>query len=210
MRHRLRSDSGSVMVEFALFAPIIVVFVLGILEYGLLWQESTDLERAVAATGRVNSTLAADEKADRQALLTLNAAMSGSNLTIEKVAIYEATSAGDTVPATCKDASTAGSPPYGSTVAKCNVYSAAQVANPTLAGFPRVYDSSTPPEKVCHSTSWDATWCPVDRDPVQPNPDYLGVWVQASYTPITGLIPGSDMTIERSIVFGLEPERFKG
>ncbi len=198
------------MVEFALFAPIIVVFALGILEYGLIWQESTELERAVAATGRVNSTLADETDADRQALLTLEAAMSGSNLTIEKVAIYEASGAGDDVPVACKNASTAGSPPYGSAAAKCNVYSGAQVANPASAGFPRVANGSPPPALLCHSSSWDTRWCPMTRDRKQPTPDYIGVWVQASYTPLTGLFPGSDQTIERSIVFGMEPERFEG
>lgn len=207
---RLRSDGGSVMVEFALFLPIVVIFVLGILEYGLAWQESTELERAVAATGRVDTTLADDSDADRQALLTLSSAMSASNLTIEKVAIYEASSAGDVVPAACRNASTVGPPPYGNVAAKCNVYTAAQVANPTTAGFPRVANGSPPPALLCHSTAWDALWCPTGRDRTQPTPDYVGIWIQAKYTPLTGLIPGSDMTIERSIVFGIEPKRFEG
>jgi hypothetical protein len=49
-------------------------------------------------------------------------------------------------------------------------------------------------------------WCPTSRQSQQAlGADYLGVWMQVTYTYVTKIFPGSGITIRDAAVMRLEP-----
>lgn len=51
-RTSIRSESGQAMVEFALVVPILLLLVLGIVQFGVAWRNSIALTDAVSAGAR--------------------------------------------------------------------------------------------------------------------------------------------------------------
>ena len=39
----------------------------------------------------------------------------------------------------------------------------------------------------------------------EPNPDRVGIYVEVHYDPVTGLLPPGGITIDRYVVYQLEP-----
>jgi hypothetical protein len=196
---RCRGDNGTAIVEFALVAPVLFVLVAGIFEFGFAWHSANLVERSVQNGGRAASNAGDSRLADYDALRALDATLAGSNaMTIKRVIIYKSDATG-TLPASCDD-------PFQNPVGTgikgvsgvCNVYSPEQVAqtNP-LAGFP-------PGTGILCPGDWDTNWCPLGRDNSRPISDYIGVYVEANYRPVTQLLP-TTFTIERKAVFLLEP-----
>jgi hypothetical protein len=194
-RHRrCQSDDGAVLVELALVIPVLVLLVVGIMEYGAGWGDATTVERGLLAAGRVLSNEGNKRQADQEGLLALEAAVEpGQNTEIRKVIIYDATTS-PAVPEACKSASTAGAPPYGIS-GVCNVYTGTQVADALTGSFSGVNCTG----------SWDARWCPTSRVR-EPNPDRVGIYAEVHYDPVTGLLPPEGITIARSSIYQLEPE----
>lgn len=199
-RRRLEGDGGAVLVEFALVAPFIVAVALGIMEFGIAWRDANVLERSVAASSRTGASWGTDGWADYWILQAVKGSMSSAtSLEIEKVVVFNARTT-STVPADC----TALSGPNGlnSGGTQCNVYSGTQVASDN----PRAHFGDWGAGKPCGGADWDHWWCPASRDRNRSGgTDYIGVWVSARYTPVTGLLP-SDATFERTTIFQLEPE----
>jgi hypothetical protein len=129
-------------------------------------------------------------------LRTVDAALGAGHIDVTKVVLYEATGLGDTVPAGCLALSTGGVSDV------CNVYNASQIgtSNPNT-GFPgRLF---TDPANC--SGAWDVNYCPItDRERTRPLNDYIGVYIEATYEGVTGLIPGT-ITLSRDAVFAIEP-----
>lgn len=185
---RLGGEEGAVIVEFALMAPLLVVLMLGIVEYGSILRNETTIAGAVRNSARVAAQYKDDALSDKNTLISLNASLgSAQRITINRVVIYRSTST-DGAPTTNCTTSITPSPtdPRGSTTDDCNVYSAAQVAGATSGG---TWWATGP----CSTTTWDSFWCPNDRKAslvgAKSPPDYLGVYVSVNYTSITGLIP---------------------
>ncbi|MEZ5208795.1 MAG: TadE/TadG family type IV pilus assembly protein [Acidimicrobiales bacterium] len=65
---RLHGDEGAVIIEAALALPIIVILVLGILEYGMAFHEGIIIERGLTLVGRTVSNLGASPYADFETL----------------------------------------------------------------------------------------------------------------------------------------------
>jgi Flp pilus assembly protein TadG len=200
----LRSDEGAVIVEAALVLPLIVMLVLATLEFGFLHQDANQLERSVQTAARVGASMATNGFADYEALRSLDSSLSKLHeATVKKVIIYRASTPNGNVPAACLTAST--TPPLAAHgvstgTTRCNVYVTDQVkaANPNT-GFPST--SSTRPS--C-TGGWDVNWCPSSRRRNIPA-DYLGVWVQIEYKPVTSLFNRSTITVARKAVFQVEP-----
>jgi len=190
---RLQGDDGAVLVELALVFPLLVLLAIGVLEYGSAWGDATTVERALLTSGRVLSNEGNARQADQEALLALASGLEpGQRSDVQKVIIFDATTT-STVPNACRNASTTGPPPYGVS-GVCNVYTGSQVANALTGAFTGTN---------CVG-GWDARWCPTTRVR-EPVPDRVGVFVQVHYAPVTGLLPPSGITLDRTTVYQLEP-----
>jgi hypothetical protein len=196
MRHRrLKSDRGVAIVEFALVLPLIMGLVLGIFEFGTAWRATNTIERSVQNAGRAASNAGDGRFADYDALRAVDATLAGSQgIDVEKVVIYKSNAAGD-LPPGCDT---------GDVASVCNNYTAAQVTES------RPFVGFQPGSGVTCPGSWDVAWCPLGRDndrgnlPPGTDSDYIGVYVEASYEPVTGLL-SSNFKISRKAVFLLEP-----
>lgn len=202
MRHVLRSrrrstdERGVALVEAAIIIPFLALLVLGIIEAGFALNDGNILARATQQSARSDSRLAENPSADYEALRSLEAGLSGLQASsIERVIVYDATTVGGTPPAAClalarpDDTATVG---LNSGAARCNVYSATQVA------------ADAPNQFGCGGGAWDSFFCPTGRSQDTPNPDRVGVWVELSYDKITRVLPGS-LSLTRSSVYQLEP-----
>ncbi|MCD9622652.1 TadE/TadG family type IV pilus assembly protein [Rhabdothermincola salaria] len=184
------------LVEFALVLPFLVLIFLGVVDYGSAFNDANRVDRAVLSAGRTVSSVADGRQADFATVQSLASSLeTSSRVSIEKVIIYDSTAADGAVPANCLSVSTTGSPPFGVN-GRCNVYTGAQVASATQASFAGT--------SSCTAGSWDRRWCPTSRQR-DVNPDRVGVWVQVSYAPLTGLLPAGGLTVERSAIYQLEP-----
>jgi len=198
---RLAGDDGAVMVEFALAAPLLAVLMLGTLEFGMAWRETNFIERSVQGAGRVASNLGDDMTADAAALRSLDASLDTlKRASVDRVVIFESTTADGKVPDNCKNADTSGTAPFGVS-GSCNVYTAAQAESATFSGLTMAQVEA----RTDCAGDWDGNWCPNVRSSLINNPDHIGVWVRIDYERFTGLISGS-FTIERTAVYQLEPE----
>ncbi|MDZ7732529.1 MAG: TadE/TadG family type IV pilus assembly protein [Acidimicrobiia bacterium] len=185
-------DRGAVLVEFAIFAPVLVLLLIGLLEYGLAWSDSQQAAGALANGARVTSNLGPEVTADYQGLSAFEAELDDiDNTRIDRVVIYEADSAGGDIPESCKtsdDASVWDS-------LNCNVYTGSQIDSMTASDFTDEDCSGQP----------DQYWCPSERDEDQLSADFVGMWVSITYEWKSGLFPGNGLTIEDRGVFRIEP-----
>jgi Flp pilus assembly protein TadG len=186
------------MIELALVAPLLVMLLLGVIEFGTIYRNENIVAGALRAAARVESQQPTATTVDQLALQTFNAATSGlKNMTLQEVIIYKAPSGG-APPAACLSASTAGNPPHGVS-GTCNVYTATQTstatANTAFFGCP-----STQP--------WDGDWCPgaTNRPTTLSTPmTQVGVYAKYTYTDLTHLMPTSTMTIDDYVVYAIQP-----
>lgn len=190
-RRRLAGDRGAVMIEFLLVAPVIVLLMVGMLEFGNAWRRVGTVERATQQGARTAASMANHRFADYEALRAIDTSTRGlPGLTVDRVIIFNATGGNGTVPPNCRSGSVSG---------VCNTYTGAQVRTTSPSGFSG--GSTTAP--TC-AGSVDAAWCPLGRSRLQANIVSIGVHVTLTYTPITRIIPG-DVTIERTAVYQIDP-----
>jgi len=190
---RLHGDSGAALVEFALVAPVIVLFLVGIIEYGTVFKTNNQLQSSLMSAGRVAGQGSDAWTADYEALRSLDSTLSGlKNAKITKVIIYKVAS-GDTgkVSAACLAVTPNASATAG-VAGSCNVYSATQVK--ALGPSPGFNDT-------CSISAWDSHFCPNTR---APQSDRIGVYVELAYTPLTGLVP-TNKKISGYAVYDVEP-----
>ncbi len=199
---RLRGDDGTALIEFALVAPVLIVLVLGLIEFGTFWREQNLLVRSSQSASRTGATQGTQRYADYNTLQSIRSSLSAlDNSTIDKVIIYRADSADGRVPAACKSIAAPNDlTAKGSAANRCNVYSQAQV---DYAGSPLSVFRGT---DSCSGGSWDAFWCPSNRSRGTDvsDPDYVGVYVQVSYETVSGLLTDT-LTASATAVFRLEP-----
>lgn len=193
-------ERGAALVEFAIIAPVIILLLMGVLEFGFMWSSANQVERTVQTGARTGSGRGNERFADYDILRAVQSTISGADsLRIERVIVYKSTSADGTVPAECLAVPATGTGSKG--VANvCNVYSAQQV-NSDNAGW---FSSPTVEQRTCTSGAWDASWCPTGRRRDLNSPEYLGVYVEAEYQGFTKLFP-TNRDIRRHAVFQVEP-----
>jgi Flp pilus assembly protein TadG len=198
-RRRRRGERGVAIVEMALVAPLLLLLVFGIAEFGVALTNANRLETAVSTAARVASSSGSTTDADRNVLLSLKAALPANLLSnVTRVVIYSSNANGD-MASSCMSV-TAGSGVGGGGAANgassCNTYSGTQLRNLTLSpdNSATVLGSSR--------NNWPAS---TRRDRLSGPPDYIGVLVVTSSTSITGTYWNSFSYTKKS-VYRIQPD----
>lgn len=162
--------------------------VIGAIEYGYAWRQTTVVEKTVQRAGRVAATMADQPLADYETLQTFRSVLDDSDdVTLEYLVIYRSTTPDGSPPAACLS---------GSVANTCNRYVEADLARPASQ-----FGS-------CAGTSRDRFWCPTTRErDRKPRPDYIGLHARLRYAGITNAVPGG-ITIDRRTVYAVEPCAF--
>ncbi len=218
---RFRGDEGAIMVEFALFAPVLMLLAMGVLEFGLAWSDSQTLATAMRSAARAGSNTGGgggdNATADHLAIRAALAALGGLDASkVDRIVVYDASgdeSSEGSVPSDCK---TVLLPAHGFAYdgdGTCNIYGAAWLANydasdsnvnfvtagSTPSGCPRPIPSGSP------ASAWCAN--PTDREADQGadgGADWIGVYVQYDRDAITGMF-GDGFTIRDDSAYRIEP-----
>jgi hypothetical protein len=207
---RSPDDRGVAVIELALVLTVLTLLSFGAFDLGLLWRESTAVERAVHASGRAISSIADGRHADYEALRAVDAVLSGrsSRTQVIKVIVYRSTAANGVVPPQCLAVPMAGSGPYGVS-GTCNVYDPTRVRESDVGrGFATGADGS------CSPLAWDFQWCPTDRNRAQAQggipgtqipPDVAGIYIETRTTLLSGVLPWGPVKVTKRSTFRLEP-----
>jgi hypothetical protein len=193
---RCRGDEGAILVEFALFAPMLVVLAMGLLEFGLAFKQANTLRTATRAAARAGSNTFAgggnSSDADLNILLSLKAGVSSIDSDdIVRVVIYRANSSSGDVPATCKGFNPSNGL-YGSPGgANCNVYTGDFLAALGTT-WNDGYDNGWEPETARDVDSVGGT-------------DFIGVYIATDHALLTGIF-GDSLTMTDNTVMRLEPD----
>ena len=177
------------MVEAALLIPVIMMIALCAIDFGLAWRDRMRTETAVRSGARTGSNIKNDSLTDYNILQSVKAGLADiPTANIDRIVVFNANSSG-TVPATC--AAGTASTGSGGTV-PCNVYTAASLSLASTSFG-------------CGASAPDRFWCPTTRVVNQAaGEDYVGVWVEAHRSRITGFVPGITK-IHATAVMRLEP-----
>jgi hypothetical protein len=197
---RCQGDTGSLIAEMALVAPLLVLLALGVFEYGFLLRNKNVIANGLRSSSRSAAQAKNNDAADLYALQTLMAATGKlKNATVTKVIIYKSTTADGAVPANCVNAVTTGSPPYSvSGSLPCNIYTTANLTPANLVASN--FDCAT------DATAWDKNWCSnIRKIALTDPPDYVGVYAEITYSGITGLLPGKQLVLKDKSVSRIEP-----
>ena len=201
---RSRSETGAVMVELAIVAPLLVMLAMGIFEFGVAYRTDLSVGNAGRSGARIGSNAATNELADHALLSGVGSAMSDLDLAkVNMVVVYRADDPDGDVPAGCTSASALSA--GGSNADNCNTYDPGDlqdVVNGPVGSQSSFDDPSCAGDK-------DAMWCPsTERHNSQGDPggpDYLGVYLSYDHDLVTGLF-GATITITDHTVMRLEPE----
>jgi Flp pilus assembly protein TadG len=199
LRGRSGDERGSALVEFALIAPIVFLILFGIIEFGFIFKDSltlTYMTRAGSRTG-ADAGNATNPSADYQILSAIKSASGALSSQVQGVIIFKATGNSPTLPMGCSLASTG-------VVGECNVYSAADFSQVASS-----WASQNQNDFGCGATAWDTDWCPSTRVVSASGnggsgPDYLGIYISAHHSNITGFF--HSMTLTDTSVIRLEPQ----
>jgi hypothetical protein len=199
-RSRLsRRSRGAAVLEMVLVAPLLLLLLFGIGEFGLAWVSANKLEGAVSAAARVGSSQGSRPDADRAILMQLRASLPQNLLdNVTRVVIYSSNADGDIAPNCLTN-----TPPTGvgdgnpggiMSPDRCNIYSGATLQSVT-ATFP-----ATLPGQTSH-------WDPDDRrDTLAQPPDYLGVLVQTRHDDFSGTFWRDGFELERRSIYRIQPD----
>jgi Flp pilus assembly protein TadG len=172
---RHRGERGVAIIEMALVAPLLLLLLFGIAEFGVALTNGNRLETAVSTAARVASSSGSSTDADRNVLLSLRASLPPNLLAnVTRVVVFSSDSSGN-IASGCLTASP-GSGIGGGTAAtganRCNTYSGTTLRNVTA---------------TTNLGSSDDFWpASTRRDHLSGPPDYIGVLVQTSSNSITG------------------------
>lgn len=192
-RERCRGERGTALVEVAILLPVIIMIVLGIVEFGSAWSNKLKVETAARGGARVGSALGTARLADYSVLQSVKSMMNELGLeNVDYVVVYKATDIHGAIPANCSG------PTPSSQTGKCNVYTGSQLSSLTSTSFTGTTS--------CNSDAPDRFWCPTGRQTVQHiGNDYLGVWIKANSSTLTNFF-GSPLGLQSAAVMRLEPK----
>jgi len=174
-----RDERGAVALEFAVVVPLLAMLAFGAVEMGSAWSDSQTVLTSSRTAARSMAQFGDDPQADREALVSINAAFASTNMTVDAVIVYESDDAVNSgaAPTVCLDAARAGTPYNG--VENCNVYAGADYATAVSAAGPASFG--------CGGGSLDNNWCPTSqRTRNQADATFVGVQVLVSRTAVTG------------------------
>lgn len=195
---RHRRERGAIALEFAMVIPLLALLAFGTIEMGSAWRDSQTVLSSTRAAARSLAQFGDAPLADRDALLSVDAALATSDLTVRAVIVYESD---DTVndggpPDACVAAANSGLVYSGAE--PCNVYPALEYAIAIGAGGDAAFG--------CTGADVDRNWCPALRDRAQATATFIGVYVVAGRTSVTGsdLVP-VPTELEQFSVMRMEP-----
>lgn len=194
-RRRGRGDRGAVIVEFALFVPVLMALCFGLVEYGFAFRDGVTLSGAARAGARVGANYADDPMTDYQVLVAVESALNDldAQSSLVKVVVYEANEADGRPPAGCLAAGALGT---GGLSGICNVYGPEDIDGIQTHWF----------GDGCTAAKRDRLWCPTSRVRTQSNADWFGVYVEVRRAMVTGIFPEGDMTLRQHAVMRIEPD----
>lgn len=202
MRHVVRragSDRGASLTEAAIIAPVFILLVFGLLEYGLVMRDNLTVAAMTRDTARAASAYGNEQFADFKALRVAGQTARALPVELlERIVIFDA----GTVDGSISDAAHPAHPCMTSATGidnVCNVYQLADLTTPQSA-------FGCDP-----GVSKDRFWCPTflngqDGREVRGSgpPDYVGVWIKVRHPFLTGLF-GDEISITDEVVMRLEP-----
>jgi hypothetical protein len=216
---RLHGDEGAVIIEAALVAPVLLILLLGVFEYGVVFRDllgasdaadtgakygaiqGPDLARLTAADGSEIGMVAPDYTI----MLNTRAGLAGvSPSAIDRIVVFKAgpSSRGtpaEQVPEACKTSTV-------SIAGVCNVYLQPRAFREIEAGNLAYFDGDALAAAGQCPGFASCGWRPSARED-GPDPriiDYLGVYIRLEREVITGIIP-VPRTLEVAAVHRLEP-----
>lgn len=191
---RRDGSRGVALVEAAIVLPILVLLAFGTIEAGFAYRDANTLARATQAAARVDARVADGRSADYEALRALDSALSSLDASsIRRVVVFDASSTGGSVPASCRSVPRPDDTSPVGVNNTCNVYSRTQVRT----------DDPTQFSGGCGG-GWDSSYCPLTRSRRGDSPDRVGIFIELSFDKVVDVLPGS-MTLTQTAVFQLEP-----
>jgi len=189
MKKRLQSSRGATMIESAIITPVLLLFILGIFEFGLAFQNYLGVANTVQDAAREATVASDNENADWRILLAAQRGAAALDDGFEQIVIFYADDPSDVVPPACLTASQAD---------LCNRYT------------PSDFDKLEAEFGCLTPGLVDDPWCPQDRNAVLDlgagvTPDFIGVYVRTTHDYITGLF-GDSIVLEDQIVLRIEPQ----
>ena len=188
--HPDRRQSGAVLVETALSAPLVFLLIFMIIEFGFMMRDYTALRGTVHEGARAATVIGDNVTADFHILEVIED--SGAPLdddAIQKVVVFRATGPDDEVDPGCLLGS--------SDALDCNLYLPASFAVDAIDFGCRV------------DRTLDKYWCPTDRVVIQTAanggpPDFIGVYVEIERQLLSGFF-GDTQTLTHTQILRLEP-----
>ena len=122
------------------------------------------------------------------------------NFKVNYLVIYKTDSTGAPSTPTCLTT--------GVSATNCNYYTAAQIANIVAAGSESAAGMGNATDTTCTAGAPDLSYCPATRTDSQDaaaGPDWVGIYVNGTYTAYTGLLPGQ-VTFTESSLGRLDPQ----
>jgi Flp pilus assembly protein TadG len=199
------------MVEFALVAPVIALFVLGTVEFGFAWRNQSTVTNALRSAARTNASLSGDAYAGGDSRFAeyfaldqfRTATANLQRMTLQKLIVFRTTSSGAYTDSRCGTTNAAA----GGTgwTGHCNIYGPTQLA--TLAT--NKFGTTATGTSCATPANWDGYWCPYSRQDslvVSGGPDYLGMRSVYTYTLLTKVLPNSTITMTDVAITRIEPQ----
>ena len=195
-----RSERGAALVEMAIVAPLLLMLVFGIIEFGIAFNDRLTVGNATQSAARVGSAIGTGDRADIEVLAALTQGLfqlpnNGGDV-VKEVRIYKAKADG-TAASACPGAS-------------CNVYT---FDTSNACGWSPCPD----PDPPTNYSFPGGLWAPADRNATVGTLDVLGVTVYFSHTWIVGsFLPMSDVPCTNppngcwsdTALMRLEPQQF--
>lgn len=196
-RRRDRSR-GAAVLEMVLVAPLLILLLFGIAEFGLAWTSGNRLEGAVSTAARVGSSQGSTPDADRAILMSLRAAMPDDLLAnVTRVVIFSSNANGDIAEGcltnTPGEGEGDGTQGAITSADRCNTYSGATLQSVT----------STTNLGASQNNYWRPQ---TRRDTLAQPPDYIGVLVQTRHDDFSGTFWRDGFELERTSIYRIQPD----
>lgn len=202
---RRRDERGAALVESALVAPVFLLLVLGIFEFGLIYRDVLSTSDAAANGARRGAVIgpripASGVNADFEIVREVRNSLGSIPVEwVDRIVIFRAGPPGagganEQMPSACKT---------GNSIADvCNVYDPDNAFLAVDIGDNDYFD--------CDAGGRSCPWLPTSRSngPTPSDIDYLGVWVRIQRPYVSGLF-GETFTFEHAAVMRLEAGRLE-
>lgn len=178
LRRGRAADRGAALVEAAMVTPLLVLLVFGIIEFGLLFKDTSSVAAAAASGARTAATQARTNGYQDNVAAAVTGALSSVGATPQELVVYRVEKNGLNQPVNWSSAQITG-------CSTCYKF--------TWSGGQWV-------------PSGGSGWAAAAQQACGPvaTTDYVGVWIKARHDMLTGMF-GSARTITEKTVMRLEP-----